>query len=100
MVIKRYEGGILDTCWGTWDDFWQSTSISGANNAGKARDYPYIRRIFWIIIFSVCFYFTVTGVISLFVEYYSFPVDYEVSVFHNNKVSTILRCVAPHLPPN
>ena len=82
----RYEGGFLSTCWGTWDDFWQETAISGASNAGKAREKPYLRRLIWIIIFAICLFYTITGVVEVFVGFYEYPVSFSVSIEHKNKV--------------
>lgn len=86
MVVRAHEGGVFGVFWGTWDDFWQETSIGGASNAGHAQGAPYIRRIIWIIIFTVFFYLTVQGVVGLFVSYYDYPVTYSVYVAHKNKV--------------
>ena len=83
----RYDGGLLSTCWGTWDDFWQETAISGASNAGKAREKPYLRRLIWIIIFAICLFYTITGVVEVFVGFYEYPVSFSVSIEHKNKVS-------------
>ena len=111
MTIKRYDGGILGkfqifslrnsdfffifffffnlgTCWGTWNDFWKNTSISGASNAGKANEPPFIRRLIWVLIFSGFFYLTIFGVVQLFVTYYKYPVEYSVKVHHENMVYT------------
>ena len=86
MVVRRHKGGLLGILWGTWDDFWQETSISGASNAGKAKGRPYIRRICWILIFGIFFGLTVFNVAKQFVEYYEYPVNYEVYVTHKDQV--------------
>ena len=86
MVVRRHNGGLLGILWGTWDDFWQETSISGANNAGKAKGKPYIRRICWIIIFGVFFGFTLDNVVNQFITYYEYPINYKVFVKHKDQV--------------
>ena len=98
-LISRYDknglvydsnASLLAIIWGTWDDFWRNTSISGANNAGRAKNPPYIRRCFWMLLFGFCFYFTITNVLELINKYYQYPVDYSVTVQHKDLVSIII----------
>ena len=86
MVVRRHKGGLLRILWGTWDDFWQETSISGASNAGKAQGLPYIRRLCWMAIFATFFALTIFNVAKQFVEFYHYPVNYEVYVTHKDQV--------------
>lgn len=87
MVVRRHKGGLLRILWGTWDDFWQETSISGASNAGKAKGLPYIRRLCWMAIFGIFFGLTIFNVAKQFVEFYQYPVNYEVYVTHDDQVT-------------
>ena len=87
MVVRKHDGGLFGIFWGTWDDFWQETSISGANNAGKARSYPYVRRCCWTVLFIFFMAITVLNVLGQFMDYYDYPVSYSVFVQHENMVS-------------
>ena len=87
MVFRRYGGGLFGTFWGTWTDFWQDTSISGLNNAGKAHFRPYVRRTIWLIIFTFFFGQTMYNVIDLINDYYEYPVTHSVYVKHEYKVN-------------
>ena len=89
MVARKHDGGFFRVIWGTFDDFWQETSISGANNAGKARQSPYVRRFLWLIIFGVFFGLTVKNVYNLFVTYREYPVTYSSYVSHQKRVMEI-----------
>ena len=98
-LISRYDknglvydsnASLLAIIWGTWDDFWCNTSISGANNAGRAKNPPYIRRCLWLLLFGFCFYFTLINVLELINNYYQYPVDYSVTVQHKDLVSIII----------
>ena len=98
-LISRYDknglvydsnASLLAIIWGTWDDFWCNTSISGANNAGRAKNPPYIRRCLWLLLFGFCFYFTLINVLELINNYYQYPVDYSVTVQHKDLASLIL----------
>ena len=86
MVVRRHEGGFFSTLWGTFDDFWQETSINAVNNAGKARKSPYIRRCLWLIVFFFFFALTITNVVDLILEYREYPVTYSVFVENEKKV--------------
>ena len=59
----------------------------GANNAGHAKGFPFIRRLIWVLIFIIFFIITINSVIEVFKNYYKYPVSYSVSVEHKNKVS-------------
>ena len=98
-LISRYDknglvydsnASLLAIIWGTWDDFWCNTSISGANNAGRAKNPPYIRRCLWLLLFGFCFYFTLINVLELINNYYQYPVDYSVTVQHKDLVSIMI----------
>ena len=86
MVVRRHNGGFLRTLWGTFDDFWQDTSINAVNNAGKARNRPYIRRCLWLIVFIFFVTLTITNVVQLIIEYREYPVAYSVFVENEKKV--------------
>ena len=77
--------GLCQVLWQTWDEFWQQTSIGGANNAGKARK-SYFRRAIWILIFGFFAYCTTMGVIPIVREYLEFPVTVTTSLKLSNKV--------------
>ena len=88
MVVRRHDGGIFGTFWGTYDDFWQETSISGISNAGKARGgkTSIIRRIVWLLIFTFFFIFTMYNVVDIMNDYFEYGVSYSVYVKHENQV--------------
>ena len=89
-LVYDSNASLLAIIWGTWDDFWCNTSISGANNAGRAKNPPYIRRCLWLLLFGFCFYFTLINVLELINNYYQYPVDYSVTVQHKDLVSMII----------
>ena len=41
-----------------------------------------------MVIFGACFWFTFSGVVEVFINFYNYPVTYSVSVQHKNKVWT------------
>ena len=86
MGVRRHNGGLCGTLWGTYNDFWQDTSISAVSNAGKAKTSPYIRRFVWLILFIFFFALTIKNVVDLTYEYRNYPVTYSVYVENEKKV--------------
>ena len=86
MGVRRHNGGLCGTLWGTYNDFWQDTSISAVSNAGKAKTSPYIRRFVWLIIFIFFFALTIKNVVDLTYEYRNYPVTYSLYVENEKKV--------------
>ena len=74
--------GVL---WKIWDAFWQETSISGVNNAGKART-SVVRRICWILIFIAGAMATAFSLQIVISEYLRYPVTTTVTIEHKDKV--------------
>ena len=91
MGVRRHNGGLCGTLWGTYNDFWQDTSISAVSNAGKAKTSPYIRRFVWLILFIFFFALTIKNVVDLTYEYRNYPVTYSVYVENEKKVKPKLR---------
>ena len=92
MVVRRHDpGGFFGTLYGTFDDFWQDTSINAVNNAGKAKSYPYIRRCLWLIVFIFFFGLTIKNVVDLAVEYSEYPVTYSIYVQNEKKVGNLIK---------
>ena len=87
MGVRRHNGGLCGTLWGTYNDFWQDTSISAVSNAGKAKTSPYIRRFVWLILFIFFFGLTIKNVVDLTYEYRNYPVTYSVYVENEKKVN-------------
>ena len=78
--------------WTTWDAFWQETSISGVNNAGKART-SNIRRICWIIVFIAGAIATTLSMRIVVNEYFGYPVTTAITIEHRDKVHFHLSAI-------
>ena len=75
----------LGVLWTTWDNFWQDTSISGVNNAGKARKSA-LRRIIWIVVFSLGLVGTIWALYTVYADYILYPVTTTITIQHKDKV--------------
>ena len=85
MGPKQPEMSACGVLWTTWDAFWQETSISGVNNAGKART-SNIRRICWILIFIAGAFATAMSLQIVITEYLGYPVTTTITIEHKDKV--------------
>ena len=79
----------LGVLWNTWDNFWQDTSISGVNNAGKARKSA-LRRIIWIVVFSLGLAGTIWALYTVYADYILYPVTTTITIQHKDKVFKFL----------
>ena len=97
MGIKdRHAGQVL---WDTWDAFWQETSISGVNNAGKARN-SFLRRLCWIGVFILGAFATGFSMNIVITEYMDFPVTTTITIEHKDQVIYVKRTLDTHMTIN
>lgn len=85
---KTTDKPIFGKLYLVWEAWWQESSIHGLHNAGCKRK-SIIRRSAWMIIFLIGFYFTVSGVVQVVMDFYSHPVATTVSIFHQNRVISL-----------
>lgn len=79
---------LCNVLWLTWKEFYERTNISGASNAGIAKN-P-LRKIIWMVVFIVGLAFTIQGVYVVIYKYLEFPVDTIIKLEHKNKVVLML----------
>ena len=84
--MNRNDRNVFQIIWKTWDTFWQETSIPGVVNAGKART-SILRRVIWLAIFGVMFYYSMDQVVNVIDDFLSYPVTTSVLVSNPNRVS-------------
>lgn len=86
QTIGKEQGPSIGSALGsTWNRWWQETNINAICNAGRAR-ISLARRAIWMIIFLVGMFFTIQGVVHLFVGYLSYPIVTYSSIEGTEKV--------------
>lgn len=82
MTVLRIVGETLSA-------FGNDTSIAGLNNAAKSKST--VRKAYWVVIFSVLFYFTASGIVSVVDDFLSYPVVTSINL--DNKASVAFPAV-------
>ena len=82
---KEKPKSLYKILWGTWDKFWQHTTISGVSNAGGSSSG--LRRYIWMILFALFASFTFVGLKNNISDYIRYPVMTSVTVRHQNQVN-------------
>ena len=85
MSLRQRNMSASGVLWETWDDFWQETSISGVNNAGKARR-SVVRRSCWLLVFIAGALATSFSLMVVIKEYMEYPVTTTITIQHKDKV--------------
>ena len=73
---------ILGVVRRTWDNFLQVTSMPGLANAGKEQT-SILRRVIWLIAFTIMFYVSLCQIINIVKEYFTYPVTTKVTVMNS-----------------
>ena len=66
----------------TWEKFLQATSMPGLANAGKEQT-SILRRVIWLIAFTIMFYVSLCQIINIVKEYFTYPVTTKVTVMNS-----------------
>ena len=67
-----------------FNDWAQESSIAGLNNAAKAR--TRMRTIMWAVIFAFFSLMTLSNLVSVISEFYTYPVTTSINLTHKSQV--------------
>ncbi len=81
--------GILRVVVKTWDNFVQLTSIAGLANSGNKQNSPF-RRLFWLAAFAIMFYISLSQIIVIVEEFFTYPLTTKVTVVRRDILSKII----------
>ena len=70
--------GILHVVAKTCDNFLQHTSIAGLAHSGNKQNGPF-RRLFWLTAFTIMFYISLSQIIVIVEDFFTYPVTTKVS---------------------
>lgn len=75
-------------------EFATQTSIAGVGHAVKAKSW--IRVFYWLSIFVVCLYYTISGIINVVQDYYTYPFVTNTEMAHSNSLEFPAVTVCNH----
>ncbi len=76
--------GLVSTVGGILLTFGRECSISGINNAARAKSA--IRAVYWLAIFTIFMVLTVRQLISVITDFYNYPVVTNIDLDHKSSV--------------
>ena len=76
--------GLSRVVWATFIDWCHDTSIAGISKTVQSRSY--FKKIYWLILFIIGAYFTISNTISTFEDYFLYEVSTSNDLTFNNSV--------------
>ena len=89
--------GILRVVGQTWDNFVQHTSIAGLANSGNKQNSPF-RRLFWLTAFAIMFYISLSQIVVIVEDFFTYPVTTKVTVVRRDILYQIITLIKNTFP--